>query len=141
MARIKPLERVSVKWARNAGAAQQAYTEGVRGRGGDWESAASAAESAYSQGVQAAIGRGAFSAGVRRAGGGKWEQKTTTVGVERYPSGVAAAEAAYREGFQPYHQVIAGVSLPPKGPKGAAGNLERVRAITQALRQAKIARG
>jgi len=141
VARIKDMAAIVEKWQRNAGAAGTAYATGVRGRGGDWEGGASAAEAAYTQGVQAAISRNAFSAGVRRAGGAKWEQKSTTIGAERYGSGVAAAGSEYREGFAPYHSVIAGVTLPPKGPRGAEQNYQRVAAIGRALNQARLGRG
>jgi len=129
---------IVAKWQRNAGAAGPAYADGIQGRGGDWEGAAGAAEASYSQGVQAAISRNAFSAGVRRAGGAKWEQKSRTIGADRYAPGVAASGSEYQQGFAPYHAVISGVSLPPKGPRGSEQNYQRVVAVGRALHRARL---
>jgi len=137
--KIKPLGAIAEKWARNAAAASDDYRTGLPGS--DWEGPASAAATAYQQGVTAAIGRGAFASGVRQAGNTKWLQAAQTKGVERYPGGVAGAQGVYQEGFASSHQVLSGLSLPPRGPRGAEGNLERVRAVTRALHQAKVGRG
>lgn len=137
--RIKPLGAIAEKWARKAAAAADDYRSGLPGS--DWEGPASASASAYQQGVTAAIGRGAFERGVRSAGNQKWLQAAQSKGVERFPGGVAGAQAEYQAGFSDYHGVISGITLPPRGPRGAEGNLERVRAVTRALHQHKVSRG
>jgi hypothetical protein len=43
----------------------------------------------------------------------------------------------YQEGVQPYLDTIAATVLPPRFPKGDPRNLERVKAITTALRKRK----
>lgn len=137
--RIKPLGAIAEKWARKAAAAADDYRSGLPGS--DWEGPTSGSATAYQQGVTAAIGRGAFERGVRDAGNSKWLNASQTKGVERYPSGVQGAQAEYQSGFSEYHGVIAGITLPPRGPRGAEGNLERVRAITRALHAHKVGRG
>ena len=139
MAKIKALNVIAAKWSRNASAAGESYREGLAGA--DWEGPARAAAQAYATGVQQAIGRGAFERGIGTAGNSKWQQAATAKGVARFGEGVQGAQAAYQEGFGPYAQTIASTSLPPKGPKGAEGNIERVRAIARALRAAKLSRG
>lgn len=139
MAKIKALNVIAGKWARNAAAAGESYREGLQGA--DWEGPARGSASAYATGVQQAIGRGAYEKGIGASGNAKWQQASTGKGVARFGEGVQGAQAAYQEGFGPYAQTIASVSLPPKGPKGAEGNIERVRAIARALRAAKLSRG
>ncbi len=60
------------------------------------------------------------------------------LGPGRYSEGVRAAEPEYRAGFAPYHAVIANTTLPPRGPKGSPENIDRVRAIAEALHDQKI---
>lgn len=78
-----------------------------------------------------------FSKGVTKAGTGKWQAQAVAKGVSRYPQGVAGAQSAYQAGFEPYANVIQSTTLPPKFAKGDPRNLQRVTAMSQALRSAK----
>ena len=135
---LKPMEQIADKYAKRAQAASPEYAAGVAAPRKDWAAATGAAESAYEQGVQEAIARDGFGKGVRKAGNAKWQHRSTTLGAQRYPTGVAAAKPDYLAGFAPYAQVLTSVSLPAKGPRGAAGNLERVRAVADALHAKRV---
>ena len=136
--KLKPISDIVTKWARRSGASGPDYDAGVRNPKQDWGGATAASEAAYEAGVSAAIGRKAFGKGVREAGSEKWSRKTLAVGPSRYPTGVAAATGDFATGFGPYRDALERITLPTKGMKGDPANLERVRAIADALHGMKV---
>lgn len=138
MAAIKPLDRTMDKWIRQSQASQPEYEAGVNNPRRDWKTATVAAEDNYQAGVTAAIGRKAFGKGVAKAGTDKWKRNTIEKGSPRWAQGISLSGNAYIDGFSPYHSVIAGITLPPRGPRGAAKNIERVRVIADALHKKKL---
>lgn len=139
MADIKPISRTTEKWKRQSQVSTPEYEAGVRNPKTDWAEATAAAEKNYNQGVQAAIQRGAFGRGVKKAGTDSWQEGALTKGTTRWAQGIAISEDKYREGFQPYHDVIAALVLPPRGPKGDPANIQRVAAVAKALHDKKMA--
>ena len=133
MAKIKSLEMIASKWARVAGASGASYEEGVRNPAGDYAAGALAADASWKAGVQGAVSRGAFAAGVRRAGNEKWQRNAIAKGPARFQQGVVTAQPDYSAGFAAYHSAIAGVQLPQRGPRRSPQNLQRVAAVVQAL--------
>lgn len=127
------------KWAARAAVATQDYKDGVAGAGKKWEDATVAATANQAAGVQAAIQRGAYATGVKKAGGGKWERKAQEVGAQRFAQGVNAAQGDYEAAVAPYFAVIESTKLPPRGPKGDANNINRVIVLNKALRDKKLA--
>jgi hypothetical protein len=138
--KVKDTAATAAKFKRNASAATQDYTAGVQGAGADWEAGARAGESNYEQGVQDAISRKAFGKGIATAGSTKYTENATKLGAQRYPTGIAQAEATYARAVQPFLDTIKGVSLPPRGPKGSPQNQQRADAVAKALRMAKVGR-
>lgn len=136
--KTKPISDVAEKYVRKAQAAGQDYASGVRNPRADWQTQTANAAGNYQAGVTAAIGRGAFQAGVAAAGTSKWQSKAISKGVPRYPTGVAAAKDDYTKGFAPFLSIIQNLNLPPRGPKGDPGNYARVAAIGTALHAAKV---
>lgn len=134
---VKDAASVAAKWTQRAGAAGPAYTAGINGTQKDWATDTAAAAGSWAAGVQTAAGNGSFAKGVTAAGTAKWKNKAANVGASRYPQGVAAATAYYQSGISAVLQVLQGVNLPPRGPKGDAANLNRVSAVTIALRKMK----
>ena len=138
MADIKDLASIANKWAEVTPGRASYYRDGVSAAA-DWAGPTAAAEGAYEQGVQAAVGRKAYSKGVRARGTQGWKEKTLTKGPDRFSSGVSAAGPAYTEGFAPYHAAIQAVKLPPKRARGDPANYQRVAAIGDALHKRRIA--
>lgn len=134
---VKSADAVATKWAARAGAAGGDYTTGVQNTQKDWAADTAAAAGAWGAGVQAAVGNGSFAKGVNAAGTAKWKAKATSVGAARYPQGVAAAKPFYQTGIGPVLQTLQSITLPPRGPKGDPGNLNRVAVIDTALRKLK----
>jgi hypothetical protein len=137
--KIKSLDAVTKKWTEVTPGRSEYYKEGTSGKGGAWEAGAKAGEGNWKTGVAAASAAGLFGKGVARAGGATYEKGVLEKGVARWPQGVGVAGPEYSKGFGPYHSVLGGLTLPPKGPKGSPANYARVQAIGTALRAKKMA--
>ncbi len=133
MAEIKPVEQAAAKWVRNAQSATQSYQEGVANPRRPWQAATTAAAQAWQAGVQAAAARNAFASGVQKTPEDQQRGMAMTKGAARYAEGAAMAENKYATNFAPYVQVIRATQLPPRGPRGAEANLQRVQVIARAL--------
>ena len=138
MAAIKSISDIASKWARVTPARTEDYEKGVRSPRRDWASETAGAEARYGEGVQTAIAEGRFARGVADAGSGKWQAKAVSKGVPRWGPGVREAQPDYEKGFGPFRNVIEGVTLPPRYPKGDPRNIERVATIASALHDAKV---
>jgi hypothetical protein len=134
---VKDAATVAAKWSTRAGAAGGDYQKGVNNTQKDWATDTAAAAPAWAAGVQTAAANGSFAKGVNAAGTAKWKAKAANVGAARYPQGIAAAQPFYQTGIAPVLQVLQGITLPPRGPKGDPGNLNRVTIVAQALRKMK----
>lgn len=141
MAAIKPIEQSSGKWVRRATVAGPDYTAGIQSPRTPWMAATVAADPNYRSGVTAAANAGRYAAGARAAGDQKWQSKAIQKGPGRFAEGVALAENDWQAGFAPYHQAIAALSLPARGPRRSPQNLQRVSAVTTALGQLRERRG
>lgn len=135
---IKSADVISKKYAARGAAAGADYAAGVQSPRQDWATATGAAAQTYAAGVQAAIGNGSFLKGVTAAGTPKWQRKASGVGAQRFGPGVQAAQGDYATGVTPYLDVLRNLTLPPRSPKGDPGNIARVAAVAQALRQKKL---
>jgi len=138
MVAIRPLEEIADKYKRVTPGRADEYKRGVEAPLEDWASEAAKAEPAWIDGIQDAIGRKAFSAGVKRAGTAKWQKRALEKGVGRYPEGVRIGAEEYPEDFAPYHEVIARLTLPERGRRGDPKNIERVRIIADALHKKRM---
>lgn len=138
MAEIKPLGRSSEKWKRQSQASGPEYTAGVSQTKKDWKQNTLAASDNYDAGVTQGIANQSFQKGVDAAGTEKWRKNTLSKGPGRWTEGIAKSTDEYEKGFRPFHDVIAGLTLPPRGPKGSAQNLLRVAAVTNALHEKKL---
>jgi len=135
---IKSPDVVAKKYASRGAAAGADYAAGVQNPRQDWQAATDASANTWAAGVQQAVANGSFVKGVNKAGTQKWQRKAAGVGATRFGPGVQAAQGDYQNGVTPYLQVLAGLTLPPRNPKGDPGNIARVAAIAAALRQKKL---
>lgn len=135
---IKSLTSVANKWKNITSQRSPEYEQGVRSPRRDWATSTEAARDNYNEGVTLAITQDRFTKGVRKAGTATWSRGAIEKGVSRFASGVRVAEAKYREGFQPYHDVISQITLSPRYPRGDVRNYQRVQELGQALHDAKV---
>lgn len=126
---------VAAKWVKRASAAGADYTTGVQNPRTDQAQAAAAAAPVWAQAVANAASNGTYAKGVNKTGTAKWQQNASTIGAQRYPQGVTAAQNSYATAEAPYLQVLANLNLPPRGVKGT--NNARVQAVVDALIKAK----
>lgn len=140
MVAIRSTADSAAKYSRRAGSAGPEYEAGVRQPRKDWKTETKAAQARYEAGVQQAITDKRFGKGVDKAGTAKWQENAIAKGPGRYSEGVRLAENSYADAFAPFQAVIAGLTLPPRGPKGDPNNIKRVEVIAKALHDAKIAR-
>ena len=138
MVAIRKLEDIVKKWSTVTPERAPFYEQGVKAPLRDWAENAAAAEGAWESGVQDAISRKAFAAGVKAVGTPKWQKGAVEKGARRFPEGVRLAVDDYKAGFAPYHDVIAALTLPPRGKRGDPRNIERVRKIADALHKKKL---
>lgn len=138
MPEIASAAAIASKWARVTPSRSQDYTQGVSNPRRDWADATQEAAENYNTAIQAAINAGRFQAGVERAGTSKWRAKTLQKGPGRWAQGVQSGAQDYESGFAPFRAVIAGTTLPPRGPRGSEQNIERARVMAAALHQAKL---
>lgn len=136
--RIKDTGTLAKKFTRNASAAAGDYTTGVQAAGQDWQTNTAAAGDNYAAGTQAAIAAGRFQKGVQDAGAAKFVARASTLGAQRYPTGIAAAEGDWAKGVQPSLDMLKGMTLPPRRPKGDPGNQARANAVAAGLRALKV---
>ena len=136
--KIKSPSEIAAKFARVTPGRSADYQEGIEGTApAEFERATIAAETVYNQAIAASIARKAFPKGVAGSGT-KWQAKASGPGVGRFAQGAADSADDYAKGFAPYQAVIAGLTLPPRGPAGAPQNIERVRILADALRKKKV---
>jgi hypothetical protein len=135
MAAVKPAAAVAEKWARVTPQRTEDYKLGVQNPRTPWAAAARAAEDRYKTGVQAAAQANRYGRGISAAGDQKWTRKSLEKGPNRFAEGVQLSAQDFQAGIEPYLQTIASTTLPPRFARGDPRNLERVRAIVDALRK------
>jgi hypothetical protein len=126
------------KWKERSSMASGAYEQGVKNPRVNWEEATKNAEANYKAGITDAMAKGRFGKGVAKAGSAKWQAGALAKGAQRFSQGVQLSQDAYASGIAPYLDTIKNLTLPPKGPKGSPQNIERVKAVADALRKKKM---
>jgi hypothetical protein len=137
MAFIRSIEHIARKFATVTPGRTEDYRIGVENPRRDWATAAASAESAYEMGVTQAIAKKRFGRGVKAAGTEAWQRGAVEKGVSRWGPGVTMAQDKYARNFAPYRDAIERTTLPPRFARRDPRNLERVKAIVNALSAAK----
>lgn len=136
MAAIRSIEKIAKKWATVTPGRTEDYRAGVESPRRDWETATAGAEDAYQAGVTQAIAEKRFGKGVRAAGSEKWQRNAIDKGTQRWGPGVAMAESQYAAGYGPIRDAIERTTLPPRYARRDPRNLNRVKAIVDAVVEA-----
>ena len=140
MAFIRSMDQIARKWASVTPGRTEDYRAGVENPRRDWAQATVAAEGAYDAGVTQAIAKKRFGKGVKAAGTEKWQRGAIEKGTARWGPGVTIAQDIYGRNFAPYRDAIERVTLPARYAKRDPRNLDRVKAVVNALIAAKEAR-
>lgn len=138
MAEIRPLSEIRDKWTRVTPGRTEDYKLGVKNPRRDWADETEAAKGNWKAGIDAASAKDLFAKGVRDAGSKKWQEKALKKGPGRFAEGVYIAGPDYEKGFSRYHEAIARTDLGPRFPRRDPRNIERVKAIVDALVAEKL---
>lgn len=137
MAFIRSIEHIGHKWATVTPGRTEDYAAGVANPRKDWAVATAAAEPAFEMGVTQSIAKKRFGKGVKRAGTETWQRGSIEKGTARWGPGVTMAQDKYSRAFAPFRDAIERVTLPPRYARRDPRNLERVKAVVNALIAAK----
>lgn len=135
---VRPLDQAQKKFADRAAGARTDYENGVRNAGAKWIAGVTAAESAWAEGTRAAIDNGRFGAGVRKAGPGKYQDRASKLGPDRFATGVREGATAWGEGFRPFADDLRSFDAGPKGMRGSTQNADRARRVSERMRAKKL---
>ena len=138
MPKIRALAKIKDKYVRVTPGKGPELEAGLKDPKKLWADETAAATEAWAGGVTDAVARGAFGKGVAACGQAGYIDPALKLGVKRYRDGVTYGADKYGKKFAPFRDVIEGTSLPPRGPVGDPGNIERVRMMAAALHDAKI---
>jgi uncharacterized membrane-anchored protein len=135
---IKPIANIVAKWKNKAGGASGDYKDGIT-FAPDQGAAAAAAADTWFQGVTAPDVQARF-ASRAAASTAKWKKNAENLGPSRYTQGVANAVDEYQKGVSPALDVLRGLEIPARKPKGDPSNNDIVRFINMKQREAALAR-
>lgn len=136
---VKSASDVAQKWADVTPGKAGYYESEAPMAGAAWEANTIAAGGTYKAALSAAGIEKRFVGGVKKAGAEKFSRKVREVGVARYGPGVAAAQADMAKGIAPYLDVLAGLDIPDRGPRGSPGNYAIVEKVGSALHKKRLA--
>jgi hypothetical protein len=137
--RVRDLGQAAQKFSTNGAAGANNYKTGVQSNQ-SWAQNTEAAQGTWSAGVQAASSTGRFAKGVAKAGQQKWQSAAANKGQTRFSQSMSDPNTKqnWQTGFAPYAQVLGGITVPPKGVRGAPQNYQIVQQIGDALHKAKV---
>lgn len=130
---IKSLSAIREKWARVTPMRTEDYKLGIANPKRDWKDETVAAKGNWKAGIDAAAGKDLFAKGVEKAGTGKWKKNALEKGPGRFAEGVMIAAPDYEKGFAPFHAAIERADIGPRYPRRDPRNLNRVKAVVDAL--------
>lgn len=136
--KVKPAAEVAAKWAEVTPGRARFYEQNAPAAAQDWEAGASAAVDAFRAGVTAGDIGQRYAGGVRGSAE-KYRRNTAGKGKDRFGPGVRDAVSDYSQGVQPYLETIAGITLPPRAPRGDPANMRRSEVVAQALARRRLA--
>lgn len=135
---IPPIGEIATKWKTVTPTRVADYEKGVRNPRADWHDSTLASAQAWITAMQMQSTWVRWSKGIQGVGSAGWQAATIAKGIPRWAQGVTASGNKYQVGFGPYREAIANLDLPPRGPAGSPGNLERVRIVAEALHNLKL---
>jgi hypothetical protein len=135
---VKDAATAGDKFVARGQAAGGDYTAGIRGSGERWKANTKAGKDNWVQGVQESITRNAFEKGVDAAGAAGFEDRAIAVGPQRFAQGIGQAKNKWVQNTTPYLNMMAGLSLTPRGPKGSPQNQQRSAEVATANRRKKV---
>lgn len=137
---MKSASQAVLKWQQRASGASSDYAEGARTTDKDQAQRAIAAKTVYQQALTESFGRDAYAKGLQKSGKSGWLAGVEQKGSQNYSTGVTAdvARSKYVTESAKYDSARKAADSLPRGPRGSAQNLNRVTAVVNAMRAAKV---
>lgn len=136
---VKDAAASAIKWQSRASGASADYATEAVAHAQDFVKNGVAAAPTFKAAVQAGDIDRRFARGIQKAGAEKFTRGITNKGAGRYSGGITAGLPDYQANVSPYLDTLRGVTLPQRQPRGSPANLERVRAVNQALNARRVA--
>lgn len=137
---VRNIEDAKKRFVRNGTAGAEDYKKNVAMSGEAWKSGATAGKENWNQGVLEAAARDGYGKSVRATDPSYFAQRASQVGGARFAQGVQAGADNWAEGSKPYQDAVSGMTLPAKGPRGAAQNFERAQAVAARQHELRVNR-
>ncbi len=137
MAAIRDIGEIADKWATVTPQRVDEYAKGVAQPRKDWKTATAAASETFKSAMQQVIAGDLFKKGVARSSTEEWQQGAVTKGTQRWGAGVQLAQSKYATGFGPFRDAIAALNLPQRFARRDPRNLNRVKAVVDAMIRTK----
>lgn len=136
---MKTASQASGKWQGNSQNGAGNYVAGAQGTTKDQSALAIAAKANWKAGLDAAVAADSFAKGLQRSGKSGWLAGVEEKGAQNYGTGVgtSAAKQKYETNSGRYDAARGAAASVARGPKGSAGNLQRVAAVMNAERKVK----
>ncbi len=141
MVAIRSVDEIAAKWGTVTPQRSGDFKRGVENPKASWKAGALAANDAWKEGTTKAIAENRFQKGVGSSSDEEWQKATLEKGVNRWGQGVQLAQDKFARGFAPYQAALASLTLPPRFARRDPRNLERVRAVAEAMARVKESRG
>lgn len=138
--KVKDPTTVANKWSTRAQGAVNDYAAGAASPKQSQSASAIAAAPLWQQAVASPAAAAAFTSGLNKAGDQGWLNGVNTKGKARYAGGITAGMSKFQTNIAPFLSAIAAVTLPAKGLRGSAQNIQRVAVIAAALHSLKLQR-
>ena len=135
---MKTAQQSAQKFVDRASGASSDYVAGASATTKDQSARAIGAKKIYQDALTASFGRDSYAKGLQKSGKSGWLEGVQKKGADRYASGVAVSSAKYATNSGKYDQARSAAETMPRGLKGSQTNLDRVKAVVNALRSVKI---
>lgn len=136
---MRTAQESAAKFVERASSATPLYLSGAQGTSKDQSANAIASKKIYQDALTASFSRDAYSKGLQKSGKAGWLSGVTLKGGDRYASGVSVSANKYATNSGKYDTARGAANNLPRGIKGSQTNLDRVKAVVNALRAVKIA--
>jgi len=136
---VPSVDDITKKWVEETPRRAVYYKANTIPAAGRWHTNAMAADALYKSAVTAPGIEKRYVGGIKRVGADKFRVKVEAVGVDRFGPGVTAAKDYFSGGIKPYRDELAAIDIPTRKPRGDVANIDRVKAIMDALHKKRLA--
>ena len=134
---VPSADAIAKKWKEEAPKRATYYQAETPAAADTWEANTKAAKATYKASLLVSKIEERFAGGVDGQAG-KFKRKVVDVGVDRYGPGIEAAESDMRDGIGPYRDVLDGLEVPDRKPRGDPANLKIVEKIFKQLHAKRL---